>query len=451
MELLDKSSPRTAYLIKCFPRLSETFILHEVLELERQGLSLRIYSLLEPSGKINQAARDVRSPITYIPRSFPRGLLSLLAGAARRFVKNPFAFLAIGAAALVRFHHPATVKQLFFAAYLANQMERDGVTHLHAHYANTPATVALLAHRFTGIPFSFTAHAKDIYLSPKPLVAYKMRQARYVVTCSGHGQRYLASLLDPLDQVTIHLIYHGLDLRDLEVHDRAAEAPARPLILSVARLVEKKGLPYLLQACRQLLDQGYDFDCRIVGEGPLRSKLERQILDLELTDRVQLWGSETHERVIGMYRHATVMALPAVVAENGDRDGIPNVLVEALYMRVPVVSTPVSGIPELISSDENGLLVPERDSPALAGAMARLLDDPHLRERLAAAGRRTVLSRFDMAENTKSLLRLLLNQGLTPSLDVRNTGNYNHIATSPHLPYNTVLIDLDRKTWKKVG
>ena len=452
MEPLERNSPRIAYLIKCFPRLSETFILHEVLELERQGLSLTIFSLLEPTGKVNQAAREVRSPITYIPRSFPRGLLSLLAGTARRFLKNPFVFLTIGVAALVRFHHPATIKQILFAAYLANQLEREGITHLHAHYANTPATVALLAHQFTGIPFSFTAHAKDIYLSKGSHLAYKMRQASRVVTCSSYGQQYLASLLAPRDDVTIHRIYHGLDLRVFPSHNPAVAAPpARPLILSVARLVEKKGLLYLLRACRQLQDQGYDFGCRIVGEGPLRPLLERQIRELALSDRVELWGADTHEHVIEMYQQATVMALPSIVAENGDRDGIPNVLVEALYMGVPVVSTPVSGIPELINPENNGLLVPERDGSALAGAIARLLDQPLLRERLAAAGRRTVLSRFDMAANAQNLVRLFRGQESAPLTDDWNARNYNRITTSPHLPHNAALLDLDLKTRKKVG
>ncbi len=153
----------------------------------------------------------------------------------------------------------------------------------------------------------------------------------------------------------------------------------RPLILTVARLVEKKGLLYLLRACRALRDQGYGFDCRIVGEGPLRATLEQHIHELGLTDTVELAGAETHERVIEMYQQATLFALPSVVAENGDRDGIPNVLVEALYLRVPVVSTPVSGIPELIRSESNGLLVPERDHAVLANAIKRLLDDPLLR------------------------------------------------------------------------
>ena len=408
-------SPKIAYLIKCFPRLSETFILHEVLELERQELPLHIFSLLQPTGKVNQAAQQVRAPITYLPQGFLGGRV-LWAAAARRFRQNPWAFLSISARALARFHHPATFKHLFYAAFIANQVEQTGVTHLHAHYANTPAAVALLVHQFTGIPFSFTAHAKDIYLSPKPSIAYKMSQARFVVTCTGYNQQYLASLLGTRGAVDIHRIYHGLDLRVFPRDVSVAAPRARPLILTVARLVEKKGLLYLLRACRALKDQDYEFDCRIVGEGPLRATLEQQIRELGLTDTVELTGAETHERVIEMYQQATLFALPSVVAENGDRDGIPNVLVEALYLRMPVVSTPVSGIPELIRSESNGLLVPERDHAALANAMRRLIDDARLREQLAAAGRQTVLARFDMAANAQRLAHLFLNQEFAASL-----------------------------------
>jgi len=406
-----QGSPKIAYLIKCFPRLSETFILHEVLELERQGLPLRIFSLLEPAGKVNKAVQDVQAPVTYVPHGFPSGMLILFAAAARRFLKHPWTFLGICLAALMRFHHPATPRHLFYAAYLATQLEQEGITHLHAHYANTPATVALLAHQFTGIPYSFTAHAKDIYLSRKESLVYKMKEARFVVTCTGYNQQHLASLTGQQGDVAIHRIYHGLNLRAFPCHTSAVSVPlVRPLILSVARLVEKKGLLYLLQACRILTDQGYDFTCRIVGEGELRPALEQHIRDLSLTDQVELCGAETHERVIAMYQQATLVALPCIVSENGDRDGIPNVLVESLYMGVPVVSTPISGIPELITSEEDGLLVPPRDSKALAGAMARLLDDPLLRRRLAVAGRQAVLAQFDMAHNVRRLKSLLLGQ-----------------------------------------
>lgn len=409
-----QGSPKIAYLMKCFPRLSETFILHEVLELERQGLPLRIFSLLAPSGKVNKAVQDVQAQVTYIPHGFPVGMQLLLAAAGRRFLKNPWSFLRVCLAALVRFHHPATPRHLLYAAYLATQLEQEGITHLHAHYANTPATVALLAHQFTGIPYSFTAHAKDIYLSRKELLAYKMQEAHFVVTCTSYNERNLASLVGQQSDVAIHRIYHGLNLRVFPCHTAASALSERPLILSVARLVEKKGLLYLLQACRILKDQGYDFTCCIVGEGELRSALEQSIRDLALTDQVELRGAETHEHVIEMYQQATLMALPCIVSENGDRDGIPNALVEALYMKVPIISTPVSGIPELIMPEINGLLVPPRDSIALATAIARLLNDLHLRQQLGVVGHQTVLARFDMASNVQRLMHLFLGQEYSP-------------------------------------
>lgn len=404
-------SPKIAYLIKCFPRLSETFILHEVLELERQGLPLRIYSLLKPTGKMSKAVQEVQAPVTYIPNGFPFGTLLLLAVAIQRFFKAPWCFLCISIAALVRHHHSSTPKHLLYAMYLAYQLEREGITHIHAHYANVPTTVVLLAHQFTGIPYSFTAHAKDIYLSRKATLAYKMRKARFVVTCTAYNQHYLRTLVDQCPDEHIHCIYHGLNLRIFPSNTSIDPDPVtHPLILTIARLVEKKGLPYLLQACRMLKDQGYNFTCRIVGEGPLRSILEQEISKLALTDLVELRGAETHERVIEMYQHARMLVLPCIVGKDGDRDGIPNVLVESLHMGVPVVSTSVSGIPELITSEINGLLVEPHDSAALAFAMARLLDDPLLCRRLTLAGQQTVLERFDMARNTTYLKSLFLGQ-----------------------------------------
>jgi len=420
-----------AYIIKCFPRLSETFILHEVLELERQGVPLRIFSLLKPTGKINKAAEDVQAQVTNVPNTFPGALFPLLKAAGQRFLRHPLLFVGVCIAALVRFHHHATPRHLLYAAYVSNQLEQEGITHIHAHYANTPATVAFLAHQFTGIPYSFTAHAKDIYLSRKQSLIYKMSKARFIVTCTGYNQQYLASLMEQQEPVDIHRIYHGLHL-----HAFPAQAfllphpPGRPLLLTVARLVEKKGLPYLLEACRMLKDQGYDFTCRIVGEGELRPALEQLIRDLDLSDCVELRGAVTHERVIAMYQQATLFVLPCIISDNGDRDGIPNVLVESLYMSVPVISTPISGIPELITAGANGLFVPPRNSTALASTIARLLDDPLLCRRLAVAGRQTVLAQFDMAQNAKRLKSLLLGQ-TTPSFAA---GRDSHLIAASEYP-----------------
>jgi len=426
-------TPKIAYIMKCFPRLSETFILHEVLELERQGLALRIFSLLTPEGKINKAAQDVQAKITYIPKepSF-KGIMQLLAATGKRLLTSPLRFVWTVMIAAVTYHHPATPRHLLYAAYLANQLEREGITHIHAHYVNTPTTVANLAHHFTGISYSFTAHAKDIYLSRKTSIAYKIRHARFVATCTGYNQHYLEDVVGQQTKTPIYRIYHGLNLSVFPAQVvRIQRADQLPLILTVARLVEKKGLSYLLLACRRLKDQGYVFHCRIIGEGPLRPELEQLIRDLQLTDDVELWGAETHERVIEMYTQATIKVLPCVISENGDRDGIPNVLAEALYLGVPVISTPISGIPELITSGVNGILVPPRDSESLSFAMARLLDDEALRQRLSVAGHQTIMTHFDMAHNVTRLKHLLMQQvSLLPVV-----GDENHSQ-----------LDEDRKT-----
>jgi glycosyltransferase involved in cell wall biosynthesis len=400
--------PKIAYLLDSFPNLSETFILQEIRELERQELPLFLFSLSKPvlsTGEIPDTIWDGQVPVTYISC---RSIQILLLIAVRRFLKAPWRFLLTSIVMVAHYRRRSVLRHLLYATFLADQLEQEGITHLHAHYATEPTTVAQSVYLFTGVPYSFTAHAYDIYLSSKMELAYKMQMARFVVTCTAYNQRYLATLVDWRVGERIHCIYHGLNLRAFPSRTPVAPPPlASPLILAVGRLVEKKGLSYLLRACRILKDQGYDFTCRAVGDGPLRQVLQQEIRELALTDRVELCGAETHRRVIEMYQQATIVALPCIISQNGDRDGIPNVLVEALCMGVPVVSTAVSGIPELIISEVNGLLVPPNNSGALATALARLLDDPLLRCRLAAAGRQTVLERFDMAHNTTCLLHLL--------------------------------------------
>ncbi len=341
------NQPKIAYLLNSFPVLSETFIQQEILILEHQGLPLRLFSLFEPSAsKTAKGVWNGQTPVTYISHQ-PR--LKMLAIAVRCFLKTPVRFLRTG----------------------------------------------------------FTAHAYDIYLSRRSALANKMSMARFVVTCSAYNQQYLKKLVDQGIGERIHCIYLGLNLDVFPPNANVAPAPETvPLILAVGRLVEKKGLLYLVSACRILEDQGYDFICRIVGDGPQRQVLEQKVHELALTERVELLGAATHKQVIEMYQQATIVTLPCIIDKQGDRDGLPIALVEALYMGVPVVSTQVSGVPELISEEVNGLLVPPQDSTALAAALARLLDDPLLRGHLARAGRKTVLERFDMAQNVQHLISL---------------------------------------------
>jgi len=327
----------------------------------------------------------------------------------RRFFKAPRKLLRTALLTLA-YHDPrSALSYLCCGIFVAEQIEQQEVAHLHAHFAIGATSVAQIVHQLTDIPYSFMTHAYDIFLSRKPTLAYKMSHTHFVATCSIYNQHYLQQLVAPSVAERIHCLYVGLNLQ-LFPSDMPVPAGKVPLIFAVSRLVEKKGLFYLISACGLLKDQGYNFHCSIVGDGPQRPLLEQTIHNLGLTDYVELPGSASHEQVIEMYQHATIVALPCIIGRNGDRDGIPNVLMEAMYMQIPVVSTPVSGIPELISDDKNGLLVPPQNSSALAAALASLLADPSLCRRLGTAGRETIRECFDVAKNAQTLKALFFEE-----------------------------------------
>lgn len=402
--------PRIAYLLKRFPRLSETFILHEILELERQGIDLTLYSLLDPAEESQHpAVREVRASVHYFPVSawamLWRGLLPHLRFARR----SPRRYLAAVQFALHHQQWRASLKHFWRAGYLAQQLADAQISHLHAHFAHGPASVAQFVHLLTGLPYSFTAHAKDIYTSPMTSLSNKLGSARFVVTCTGFNRGYLAGLVPAAVQGKIHTLYHGVDLRRFA--PSARQAGETPLLLSAGRLVAKKGFPVLLDACKMLVQRGVPFQCQIVGQGEMRADLQGQIERLALQQHVQLVGAMTQDGLIEMYRRAAVFALPSVVLENGDRDGIPNVLVEAMSMGVPVVSTDISGIPELVHDGVTGRLVPPHDAAALADALQDLLENPSHAAALAANGQRFVAEQFDLRACAARLRRLLTTPG----------------------------------------
>jgi glycosyltransferase involved in cell wall biosynthesis len=429
---------KIAYLVKTFPKLSETFVLNEILELERQGLELHIFSLRRPTEtKVHPTVAEVRAPITYVrswytplpppPDRVPFEKLAykVQMSEERRFMflHHPIWFVRtwlfqLRNSACKRYLHQAlqakcgTRKRYFYQALaLARELRRGGFTHLHAHFANEPTSVAELAHRLAGCRFSFTAHAKDIYLTDREELARKIAAAEFVVTCTGFNQKYLKSIV--CSRTPIHLSYHGVDLSRLccETANSREHPTATPVILSVGRFCEKKGFTYLIQACHRLKQNGRHFVCRIVGFGPLQKQLEELIETLTLQDSVLLVGKMTQDKLIQEYRQAHLFVLPCLVTDDGDRDGIPNVLVEAMAMRVPVVSTSISGIVELIDHMDNGLLAPEKDLEALTAAMETLLDDPGLRERLGANGRQKVMARFSLNHSTAKLRWLFAGGG----------------------------------------
>lgn len=391
---------RVAYLLKTFPRLSETFILNEILGLERLGIDIQIFSLQKPeSAPVHPAVTQVKGTVTYVPLRGPRF----------RFRDLGRLLLCHLKLSLVETRRYCTAAKFFFfkpgkfrlldylqAGYLGWVLRRDGFAHLHVHFANVPASVAEVVHRFIGIPYSLTAHAKDIYLTSAPELARKIEGAECVLTCTAHNQRYLEDLGS--GRTPVRLAYHGVDLGRFGIWPPHAPTAIsdRPLIVSVGRFCEKKGFEYLIWACRILADRGYRFKCQIVGYGELQNKLERMIVDFRLKEFVELPGRMTQDQLAALYQRARMFVLPCLITGDGDRDGIPNVLIEAMASGTPVISTDVSGISELVQHMENGLLVNQRDARAIAEAMELLFFRHDLGSRLARNGRETVLRRFTL-------------------------------------------------------
>ncbi|HXG41033.1 MAG TPA: glycosyltransferase [Candidatus Limnocylindrales bacterium] len=394
---------RLTYVHGRYPVLTETFIDREIEGLLARGVDLAIFSIRPPDANLSPAQRALSGRVRYLlPPSVPSLVLAGLSAALGR----PRTFFGTLAWLLRRPHPPGRrVRSLLhfatgvYLAWLAR--DRRGV-HLHAHFIDRAAIVAYVASRFLDATYSVTAHATEIYVEPV-LLPEKIERAAFVVTCTDYNRRHLAGLVGPDAAARIVRIYHGLPF-DPQLALERAERADPPLVLAVGQLQEKKGLRYLVEACRVLADRGRRFRCEIVGDGPVRAALERRIDELGLAACVTLAGRLSYPEVVARYREAAVFALPSIVTPEGDRDGIPNVILEAMAAGVPVVSTPVSGIPEVVRDGGTGLLVPERDPTALADAIERLLDDEALADRLGHAGQAFVRAEFDIERSVERLL-----------------------------------------------
>src|SRR5260221_3212744 len=320
---------RVAYLLKRYPRLSETFILHEMLALEARGMRLHVYSLLDPAeATVHPDVDRLAAAVTYLPCATLSHLGQLARAHARLLRRDPRRYLQALRLALTRSHPLVGLRHLLRAGWLGLELEREGIRHLHAHFAHGPAATAQFVHALTGLPYSFTAHAKDIYTTAPARLEERIREACFVVTCTSHNYDYLASLVDPATATRIHRIYHGVDLRRVRLLPLRAQNP--PVILAVGRLVEKKGLSYLVEACAVLRDRGAPFRCLMVGGGPLKDQLRAQIAALGVEGTVELLSARTQEEVVDIYRHATLVALADVVLTNVDPETMPDALVHTI-------------------------------------------------------------------------------------------------------------------------
>lgn len=390
---------RVGYVLKMYPRYSETFIVNEILALERAGVSVEVFSLRAPiDTHFQDAIARVRAPVTYLGTDRPK-IDDLWTALARAGAASPQMWNELRTA------ETEDARDVYQAALLAAEVQRRGIQHLHAHFATVATTVARLAARFSGLPYTFTAHAKDIFhenTDPRDLQR-KLRDAAAVITVSDYNVAFLRHQYGPA-AATVGRVYNGIDL------ERFSYLPPlnrRPRILAIGRLVEKKGFGDLLEACALLAARGQRADCRIIGAGPLEQDLRERAARLGLDPSLVFAGPRPQSEIIAEIHRACVFAVPCVLGSDGNRDGLPTVLLEAMALGTPCVATPVTGIPELVRDGITGLLVPEHAPDALADAIQRLLNDEELRCTLARNARDLVEREFDIARNCARLHEVL--------------------------------------------
>ncbi len=409
-------SAAVVFVLKGYPRLSETFIAQEILALEQRGLDIRIASIRRPTDAERHPIHDdIKAPVTYLPE-FPaleplrifrawKGLRSRAGSGAgfraawRQWLRD-----------LGRGPNPARARSFAQALVLAHEAPPE-VSRLHAHFLHTPASVARYAAMMLDVPWSCSAHARDIWTTPAWEKTEKLKTADWLVTCTAHGQRHLNALAALADRPdAVELVYHGLDLGRFPLPDRGVSrrdggSEKDPVvILSVGRAVEKKGYGTLLNALGRI-PENLHWRLVHIGGGPLRGRLQRRARALGIDGRITWMGACAQKTVLENYRAADLFVLASRIAPDGDRDGLPNVLMEAQSQGLACVSTALAAISELIVDGETGVLVPPDDEESLAAALAELMADPDLRARLGAAGHRRVRERFSHDRDLDRLAR----------------------------------------------
>jgi glycosyltransferase involved in cell wall biosynthesis len=418
-----RSDKQIGYILRSYPRLSQTFILNEILALEKIGVSIEIFALTNPHEKVVQMQVDqVQAPVYYLDEDIqPRSLRNMLhenaqiAWLHRKGYLRSLMYIAAnrgidrGYTASSRWECFLQAVHLTYLLILNERRTGKKIDHLHAHFAHDPALIAYLVHCIAGIPFSFTAHARDLYQVPENVLTDRICQSRAVITCCGSNLEYLHQIA-PSQKSKFSLVYHGVNLKDFQPisNPGANSPPNRPLILSVGRLVEKKGFQDLLEALFIVKKSGEDFQCAIYGTGPLAKQLEEWIERQGMTDEVSLKGDRTQQELISVYQNATLFILTPVQTEDGDRDGIPNVLLEAMAVGLPVITTVVAGIPELVENNQNGLLYQSHDVDGISSGIVELLRNAEKRRQFGRAASKKVAEQFDIAQAANRLKTLFI-------------------------------------------
>ncbi len=412
---MTRPSLTIAYITQSYPGLTTTFIYREVLALERAGFNITTFAIWKPSkNKLSEESRHLVDNTSYV---FPILWPKFWGEHLYFFLTRPGKYIGTALFVLTRpgESFKNRVRTLFHfgeAVYLAKEMERRGIKHIHAHFTINAASIALMISRLLGISFSFTAH--NIFFTDRLLLKEKVREARFISVISEFSRQFLIRLIPDGQKFKhkMHIVHCGVSPEQFLPPNPKPANPV-PLILFVAQLVERKGSPILVEACRLLVERGLVFECVIVGDGPEKMLVEQLVQQYHLGEAVKLPGALFQEQLVEYLCRADVFVLPCITASNGDMDGVPVSLMEAMCMEIATVSTKVSGIPELIEDGESGLLVPEKDAVALADALQRLLEDEALRARLGRNGRQKIRHEFDVDANAAQLA-LLFEKYLEP-------------------------------------
>ena len=394
---------RVAYLLSRFPKLTETFILYEMLELKRQGVQVTVHALVRESAE--QAHPEARQLMPEV--EFVHGPLAIFRAQLSWLRRKPAVYLGLWLSALTgNLRSPrfllrglATVPM---AAYLATRMEATGTNHVHAHWATHSALAAMAAAKLLGVAYSFTAHAHDLYVN-RSMLGQKVRDAAFVATISDYNRSLLASLYpDARDKVAV--IRCGVNVDELNPESRPLDQEAPLRLVCVASLQPQKGHALLVDAIALLREQGVTVQCVIVGDGPESGRLGRRIAELGVGDRIELAGALARPEVIAQLQAADAMALASVPLASGKMEGIPVALMEGMAMGLPVVATSISGVPELVQDGITGLLVAPNDAKGLANALRQLSADRVRAQKMGVAGRQRVKEAFELGANV-TLLR----------------------------------------------
>ena len=392
---------QVAYLFERFPSFGQTFCYREVAELDRQGITVQVYSIRRPANEPEQNwDRQIVERVHYLPDE--KALVAevdraLREGAVSKEVRD----------AVQQWGRQSDFLRLYQGIYIGLRMQQNGLPHLHAHFAGMAARTAYWVGQFFGIPSSFTAHANDIF-APRDFVVSLPKlidAAAAIVTVSEYSARDL-KVRFPASASKVHRIYNGVDCARFHPPDPGSGTPA---IVSIGRLIEKKGFADLISACALLTSRRRRFLCEIIGEGPLEETLCAQIASADVGGCVRLAGPQTQAQIAMRLAHATIFVLPCTREADGGMDNLPTVIMEAMAAGLPVISTPLGGIPEMVEHEVNGELVPERDPTAICAALERMISDPERARRLGDKGRQIAREKFSIERSARELRELFEN------------------------------------------